>query len=114
MAVQPQAGHPSPAHVLVVDDDESITALLENILAPNYRVTVTHSGLEALQQLEHEYFDLVISDIDMPGVSGYDLLAAVREKPDYADVPFILLSAMRDSADVARGLELGANDYLTK
>lgn len=114
MTLQIPKDDPSPAHLLVVDDDPSLILLLRSILEPHYRVTAARDGEDVLRCLAQGGFDLVLSDISMPVMDGYQILAAIRETPEYADIPVILISGMADSGDVVRGLEMGANDYLTK
>jgi len=86
--------------VLVVDDDPVILRLLQ--------VNFELEGISVAPP------DLVISDIMMPKVNGLELLAALRSSPDTSAMPVILLSAKAQVADVQRGLELGADDYVTK
>ena len=116
MVPQPESDTSStpPAHLLVVDDDDAIISLLQTILEPHYRVTATCDSLEALQLLSCQSFDLILTDINMPGVNGFQLLAAARALPAYAETPVVLISGMTETPDVVRGLELGANDYLPK
>ncbi len=114
MALPVQKNDSLPAHLLIVDDDQSLILLLRSILEPHYQVTTARSGPDALNRLAQGGIDLVLSDISMPVMDGYQILATIRETPDYADIPVILISGMADSGDVARGLEMGANDYLTK
>jgi signal transduction histidine kinase len=100
--------------LLIVDDDESLALLLCRILEPHYRVTVISDGQEALRLLPQHHFDLILSDIHMPEFNGFQVLEGVRKMADYADTPVILISGVSDSNDIVRGLEMGANDYLSK
>ena len=101
--------------ILVVDDEPDITALVAYHLARGgYRVSTAASGTEALRLARAERPDLVILDLMLPGVSGYDVLAELRRLDDTRDVGVILLSARREEVDRIRGLTLGADDYLTK
>lgn len=101
--------------ILVVDDEPDITALVAYHLARGgYRVSTAASGTEALRLARAERPDLVILDLMLPGVSGYDVLAELRRLDDTRDVGVILLTARRDEVDRIRGLTLGADDYLTK
>jgi DNA-binding response OmpR family regulator len=77
-------------------------------------VVTAVDGEEGLKMAQSDRPDLVISDIMMPRVNGLELLAALRSSPDTASLPVILLSAKAQVADVQRGLELGADDYVTK
>jgi two-component system phosphate regulon response regulator PhoB len=101
--------------ILVVDDEPDITALVSYHLARGgYRVSTAASGAEALRSAREERPDLVILDLMLPGVSGYDVLAEMRSREETRDVGVILLTARREEADRIRGLSLGADDYLTK
>ena len=101
--------------VLVVDDDPVILRLLQvNFELEGIDVVTAVDGEEGLKMAQSDRPDLVISDIMMPKVNGLELLAALRSSPDTASLPVILLSAKAQVADVQRGLELGADDYVTK
>ena len=101
--------------VLVVDDDPVILRLLQvNFELEGIGVVTAPDGEEGLKLAQSDPPDLVISDIMMPKVNGLELLAALRSSPDTAAMPVILLSAKAQVADVQRGLELGADDYVTK
>ena len=101
--------------VLVVDDDPVILRLLQvNFDLEGIDVSTAVDGEEGLKMAQSDRPDLVISDIMMPKVNGLELLAALRSSPDTASLPVILLSAKAQVADVQRGLELGADDYITK
>jgi DNA-binding response OmpR family regulator len=101
--------------VLVVDDDPVILRLLQvNFELEGIDVVTAVDGEEGLKMAQSDRPDLVISDIMMPRVNGLELLAALRSSPDTASLPVILLSAKAQVADVQRGLELGADDYVTK
>jgi len=101
--------------VLVVDDDPVILRLLQvNFELEGIGVVLAVDGEEGLKLAQSDPPDLVISDIMMPKVNGLELLAALRSSPDTASLPVILLSAKAQVADVQRGLELGADDYITK
>jgi two-component system, OmpR family, phosphate regulon response regulator PhoB len=101
--------------VLVVDDEPDITGLVAYHLAKTgYRVTTAASGVEALQAARDHRPDLVILDLMLPGLSGYDVLAELRRRAETREVGVILLTARREEADRIRGLSLGADDYLAK
>lgn len=101
--------------VLVVDDEPDITGLVAYHLArAGYRVSTAASGAEAVRSATEERPDVVILDLMLPGVSGYDVLADLRQRPETRDIGVILLTARREEEDRIRGLSLGADDYLTK
>jgi two-component system phosphate regulon response regulator PhoB len=101
--------------ILVVDDEPDITALVAYHLArAGYRVSTANSGQDALKAAREERPDVVVLDLMLPGVSGYEVLRELRKREDTADVGVILLTARREEADRIKGLSLGADDYLTK
>ena len=100
--------------MLSVDDERYNLTLLERILRNQYRVISVNNGQAALDTLNQAPFDLILLDIMMPDMDGLSTLKAIRAKAETADIPVILISALSEGADVARGLEAGANDYITK
>ena len=98
--------------VLLVDDDKTLVSLLSFALdSEGFSVSVARSGAEAIRMAESSRPDLVILDIMMPGVDGWEACARMRQR---ADVPIIILSARGTEQDVIRGLSLGADDYVKK
>lgn len=79
-----------------------------------YRVRTAEGGAEALEAVAAERPDLLVLDLMLPGFSGYDVLQEIRRSAELADVPVVVLTARRDEADRVKGLELGADDYVTK
>jgi two-component system phosphate regulon response regulator PhoB len=105
----------SPARILVVEDERDISALVAyHLTKEGYRVRTAEGGQEALEAMDAERPDLVILDLMLPGFSGYDVLTEMRRRPALVDVPVIVLTARRDESDRVKGLELGADDYVTK
>ena len=101
--------------VLVVDDEPDVANLVKMGIAyqrPDYEVRESHSGADALERAAQEAWDLVILDLTMPGVDGFTVLGALRGGG--SDVPIIVLTARDAEQDRVRGLELGADDYVTK
>jgi two-component system phosphate regulon response regulator PhoB len=104
-----------PAQILVVEDERDIAALVGyHLTKEGYRVRTAGSGPEALEELMRERPDLIVLDLMLPGLSGFDLLGELRRRPEMADTPVIVLTARRDEIDRIKGLELGADDYVTK
>jgi two-component system phosphate regulon response regulator PhoB len=104
-----------PARILVVEDERDIAALIAYHLAKDgYRVRTAEGGQEALQAVAAERPDLVVLDLMLPGFSGYEVLTELRRRDELADVPVLVLTARREESDRIKGLELGADDYLTK
>jgi two-component system, OmpR family, phosphate regulon response regulator PhoB len=105
----------SPARILVVEDERDIAALVAyHLTKEGYRVRTAEGGQEALESAAAEKPDLVLLDLMLPGLSGYEVLQEMRRRPDMTDVPVVVLTARRDEADRVMGLELGADDYVTK
>jgi DNA-binding response OmpR family regulator len=100
------------SHILVVDDDPQICGLLQEYLAENaLRVSVAPNGKQMSQILAEEAIDLVILDLRLAGEDG---MAIIRTLRDSSAIPIVMLTGVRDEADRVMGLELGADDYLTK
>jgi two-component system phosphate regulon response regulator PhoB len=105
----------SPARVLVVEDERDIAALVAyHLTKEGYRVRTAEGGSEALEAVTAERPDLVLLDLMLPGFSGYEVLSEMRRRPELADLPVVVLTARKDEADRVKGLELGADDYVTK
>jgi DNA-binding response OmpR family regulator len=103
----------NPAHILVVEDDENIrTGLVDTLESEGYRATPAVDGKDALEKFPADPYDLVLLDIMMPEISGYDVCRSLRsQRPD---VPVIMLTAKGEEIDKVIGLQLGADDYITK
>ncbi len=102
-------------HILVVDDELSIRMLLENFLSDDYEVTSKDNGYEALTWLqEGNHADLLLVDIDMPMVNGYELTESIRKQDGMSKTPVIMLSSKQKSADRIRSFSSGADDYIQK
>src|SRR5262245_19775474 len=100
------------AHVLVVDDDPSVRKMIVDYLGDNdIRVTPLPSGREVADVMSRETIDLVVLDLRMPGADGMQIARGLRAE---SHVPIIMLTGVKDEADRVMGLELGADDYLTK
>jgi len=101
--------------ILIIEDElpirENIAELLE---AEDFEVFSTSNGILGILWAKENIPDLVICDVMMPEISGHEVLAEIREIPEIALTPFIFLTAMSDKEDIRNGMELGADDYLTK
>jgi|YNPBryantNP2012_1023418.scaffolds.fasta_scaffold00987_8 DNA-binding response OmpR family regulator len=103
------------ASILVVDDEPRLLESVQQILeAAGYRVLLAGDGIEALGMLKEEPVELILADVAMPRMNGYQLYERVRQNPDWLYIPFVFLSARSLDSDVRYGKELGADDYLTK
>lgn len=103
----------NPIHILVAEDDDNIrTGLVDTLESEGYRVTPARDGKEAIDLFTSEPFDLLLLDIMMPEKSGYDVCRVVRSTNE--DIPVIMLTAKGEEIDKVIGLQLGADDYITK
>ncbi|MBS4210356.1 ATP-binding protein [Bacillus sp. FJAT-50079] len=101
--------------ILAIDDDPVNLRVLTNILSEDqYKVEVVTSGKEALGKLERNDWDLIISDVMMPNMSGYELTRSIREKFSISELPILLLTARGHTEDIYTGFLAGANDYVVK
>ena len=101
--------------VLVVEDEEDILALLHfNLLKAGYQVECAADGEEGLRKLAENQPDIVLLDLMLPGIGGLDICRKLRAAEKTAKLPIIMLTARGEEADVVQGLELGADDYMTK
>jgi DNA-binding response OmpR family regulator len=101
--------------ILVVDDEPAITASLSYCLEQEgYRVIVASSGEDAARKILNSIPDLIISDIMMPGVDGYELCRRIRDYYKTREIPFLFLSAKSTAESKIRGMKLGSDDYITK
>ncbi|HVS02612.1 MAG TPA: response regulator transcription factor [Thermoanaerobaculia bacterium] len=101
------------AHILVVEDDEAIAqGLVFNLERKGYRVDLTGDGREALARLEQDAYDLVVLDVRLPGIDGFEVCERLRRRNDFT--PILMLTARTQPDDVVYGLKLGADDYVTK
>jgi two-component system chemotaxis sensor kinase CheA len=101
--------------ILVVEGSITSRMLLKNILeSAGYRVKTAVDGLEAFTELKTAAFNLVVSDIDMPRMNGFELTARIRSDKDVAEIPVVLVTALDSREDRERGTDAGANAYIVK
>jgi class 3 adenylate cyclase len=104
-----------PAKILVVDDTANNVKLLKDLLTVRgYAVVTASSGSEGLEQIEKERPDLVLLDVMMPGMNGYDVCRRIRENPGTGVLPVVMVTALDPGQERIKGLEAGADDFLTK
>lgn len=102
-------------NILVVDDSVTTRILERNILkAAGYNVTIATNGLDALTKLASEKFNLIVSDIEMPEINGFELTERVKTSEEYKHIPIILVSSLASELDKKKGLGLGASAYIQK
>jgi len=101
--------------ILVVDDQPSIAGLMSQLLGVRgYEVITASSAEQAEAEVSRQLPDLILSDVMMPGKSGYDLCRALKDNPATRLIPFVLITGLTDSNDKVRGIEAGADDFLNK
>lgn len=104
-----------PPLVLIADDQVPTTILLERVFEhEGYQVKSVYDGISAVEAAQTLFPDIILLDVQMPGMTGFEVLKELREKPSTASIPTILITAMGDLANVVQGLKLGADDYLRK
>lgn len=102
-------------HILIIEDDEDIQELLRfNLSKEGYRVSSAFTGTEGITKAKEGDPDLIILDRMLPGMEGLDVCKELKRTPELINVPVIMLTAKGEDSDVVAGLELGADDYVTK
>ena len=111
----PEAAAGIPARVLIVDDTPANVKLLEDLLGfHGYEIEAAATGEEALAMVRDHLPDLVLLDVLMPGLSGYDVCRAIRADPALAMLPVVMITALEDRDERVKGIEAGADDFLSK
>lgn len=101
--------------ILVVDDEKDILELIDYNLSKNgYRVKTVTSGEDALELIKENEYDLIILDLMLPGVDGFDICKIIKSDKQKGNIPIVMLTAKADEADKVAGLEIGADHYVTK
>lgn len=101
--------------ILVIEDNELIRDNIEELLElSNYRVVTASNGQKGLVQIQTELPDLILCDIDMPKMNGYQFLEHVKSNPKTAIIPFVFITSSAQKEDIEKGLISGADSYLTK
>ena len=101
--------------ILIVEDEPNIVVPLQFIMKENgYDVTVAFSGEEAVEAIEKSRPDLILLDIMLPGMDGFELCQMIRQKPGWENIRIIFLTALGREADMAKGMALDADAYITK
>jgi len=101
--------------ILVVEDDSDIRELIHfNLFKAGYNVILAHDGAQALQLYSKESPDLILLDLMVPEIAGLEVCEIIREKSNLVKIPIIIVTAKGDENDIVKGLEAGADDYITK
>ncbi|MDR4466097.1 MAG: response regulator transcription factor [Nitrospira sp.] len=105
----------STKKILIVEDEPEIAQLVKHYLEKEgFRPSIAHTGVEALKLIASEHPDLVILDLMLPEIDGLEVCKSIRQKPETALLPILMLTAKNEESDTVVGLELGADDYVTK
>lgn len=106
---------PHNRSILIVDDNpQNIQLVASHLKQEGYRISFSQSGRDVLQKIENAAFDLILLDIMMPEMDGFEICTRVREHPEYREVPIIFLAAKIDKESIVKGFEVGAVDYIEK
>jgi DNA-binding response OmpR family regulator len=101
--------------VLIVDDNQENLKVISNFLKEKeYRIALADCGENAIKVLESNKIDLILLDIMMPGMDGFEVCKIIKDRPDTKSIPVIFLSALTDTDDIIKGFQLGGVDYITK
>ncbi len=101
--------------ILVADDSPTIRKFVSFALTMRgFEVVAASDGMEAIEYLPSKKFDLIITDLNMPNLDGFELIKSVRENEEYSEIPIIILSSLAGSDDIEKGMSYGANSYLVK
>jgi two-component system alkaline phosphatase synthesis response regulator PhoP/two-component system response regulator VicR len=104
-----------PKKILVVDDERQIVKLVEiNLRKAGYEVVAAYDGVEALEKVESERPDMLVLDVMMPRMNGFDVLKRLQANPATENIPVIMLTAKAQDADIFAGWQSGVSSYLTK
>ena len=107
--------NPSEYTVLIVDDTIANVLLLKVLIGnQKYRIVTAGNGMEALQAVEKESPDLILLDIVMPGMNGYEVAEKLKADPQTQEIPIIFLTALNSTNDIVKGFKTGASDYISK
>ena len=101
-------------HILIVEDNKDLLMLMRTLLSSRYHITTATNGREALEVVQRETLDLIVSDMMMPEMDGNELTKAIKGNPDWSHLPIILITAKTSEDDRKKSMLIGADDYVTK
>lgn len=116
MKAQPPQGQPRPSKVLVVDDNAQNLELVVEYLhtVENVEAVTATDGIEALEIVQHQKPDLILLDIMMPRMSGFEVCRKLKSDPETRDIPIVMVTALNELGDIERAVESGTDDFLSK
>lgn len=100
--------------VLVIDDDKMILDMIQGVLADKFDVSAVNDGQKAFRVLERVRPDIILLDLKMPGMDGYDVISRLKVNQEYKNIPVIFLTAVTDEYSETKCFEAGAEDYICK
>ena len=101
--------------ILIADDSPTIRKFVSfSLKMKGFDIIAVNDGMEALEVLPKENIDLLITDLNMPNIDGFELIKSIRENQDYSEMPIIILSSLGANEEIERGISTGANSYLVK
>ncbi|KOO09647.1 HD-GYP domain-containing protein [Vibrio hepatarius] len=100
--------------ILIVDDEPANLKVMKQVLQDHYRLSFARSGQDALKLAKQDYFDLILLDIMMPGMTGFEVCEQLKANPETSAIPVIFVTALRESIDEEKGFEIGGVDYIVK
>ncbi len=104
-----------PKTILVVDDSATVRKFASiSLTMQGFQIVTADDGMDALEKLPMQNIDLVITDLNMPNMDGFEFIKSLRENPQYKELPIIILSSLSDEVNKAKGRELGVHAYLVK
>lgn len=107
--------NPADYKILIVDDIESNVFLLKALLKPKaYTIVTAFNGADALRKVESERPDLILLDVMMPGMSGYEVAEILQRSPDFHDIPILFITALNSHDEIVKGFKLGGSDFISK
>ncbi|MEO0599697.1 MAG: response regulator, partial [Chloroflexota bacterium] len=105
----------NPGFILLVDDViQNLHMLTDMLKNQGHEVVIALNGKEALEKVDEKRPDLILLDIQMPGMNGYEVCEKIKDDEDTEDIPIIFLSALSDTKDIVKGFEVGGVDYVSK
>ncbi len=105
----------TPFHILLIDDDDSFRhAMIKFLKGEGYKVTASLDGTQLSEVLGTDPIDLILLDVGLPWINGYELAQILKKNEGLKDIPLIFISGRNSELDIAKGKKVGANDYLTK
>lgn len=102
-------------NVLIIDDDATIRLLMNDALTDDsYNISEFKNGFEALEHIEQHHVDLILLDVNMPGMNGFEVCTRIRQLPAGADISIVMVTALEDAASISKSYDLGATDFISK